>query len=186
MRTIFLLTVAFGFGMIGGPDVASADEVVSSKAAIEKEITKEELDSLFQNIQAASNAKNIDGIRQLMWDDAKLVLISKGEKMEFNVPEYMTILKDSWGQTTNYTYEYQKEDCQVNGARTRCTGTIRETMVLSNGQFLTSAVKGEDVFEKRAGVVKIVFSKANADEATIGSRQSPNVPLEILHNEHRK
>ena len=165
----FCLTVVQVFAFIG---------LVA--AAVEPVISSEELDSTIANISAASNAKDLESVRSLLWDDAQLVLISKGEMMQFNVPEYMNILKDSWAQTKNYTYEYEKDNCEENARRMRCLGTVRETMVLVNGQFMTSSVKGEDIFEKRDGVVKIIYSKANTDEATIGSRQSPNVPLEIL------
>ena len=162
------------------PDLGEAGPAVALE---EQPITPEELNLVLKRIHTAANAKDLEGIRELLWDDAQLVPISKGQRMEFTTPEYMDILKDTCGQTTSYTYEYQKEDCQANGARTRCTGTVRETMVLVNGQFLTSSVKGEDVFEKRKGVVKIVYSKANTDEAVVGSRPSPNVPLEILQKQ---
>ncbi len=180
--------ILLGLGLSGW--LVAAGALASAKAAElplvapdAGEISPQELDTLLAAVHKASNTKDLEGVRQLLWDDAQLLLISKGEMMEFTLQEYMDILKDTWGQTTSYTYEYQKEDCQVNGARTRCTGTVRETMVLTNGQFLTSSVKGEDIFEKRNGVVKIIYSKANTDEATVGSRPSPNVPLEILQKQ---
>jgi hypothetical protein len=147
------------------------------------EIEPREMDEVFEKINAYSNAQDLQSVEGLLWEDARLVIVARGEAMEFSVPEYMNILKDSWQQTSHYTYEYKKEDCHLNGPRARCLGTVRETMVLENGQFLTSAVSSEDIFEKRDGSVRIVYSKANTDEAIIGSRPSPNVPLAILNNQ---
>ncbi len=159
------------------------NSTVSSHTPLDSEsISEKELQDLLTKLHEISNARDVDAIRNLLWDDARFVLVSRDSTVEMTVPEYIEVLKDTWSQTKNYTYEYQKDQCQPEGNRLICTGTVKETMVLTSGQFITSSVKGKDIFEKRRGAIKIIFSQANTDEATVGSRQSPHAPLEMMNN----
>ena len=90
-------------------------------------------EALVQNYIAAmkssANSQNVNQVARLVSDDALISLSRKGRSTSLDKDAYLKLLQNSWGDTSNYSYDISVDNIVITGEQAKANVTTNESWV---------------------------------------------------------
>lgn len=107
--------------------VAVASTVsVSAQAAT---MTEALVQNYIAAMKSSANSQNVNQVARLVSDDALISLSRKGRSTSLDKDAYLKLLQNSWGDTSNYSYDISVDNIVITGEQAKANVTTNESWV---------------------------------------------------------
>ena len=127
-----------------------------------EQITRESVDRIIAEVDAAVNALDAGRLANLLSDDVSITMhISAQGQTQTLKPDksrYLTMLNDGWNQFSDYRYQRSNVKTQISGNKARVYADVVEKMTI-NGQTISGESQEEVTIEMingKALITKVV------------------------------
>lgn len=80
-------------------------------------------------MKASANGQSINQVSRLVSDDALISLSRRGKSTSLDKAAYLNLLKNSWDDTSNYSYDIKVDNVVITGEQAKANFTTNESWV---------------------------------------------------------